>query len=145
MVVQCSFEIWPPGNTLQKKFKGLQQEVSVRYIHVNPPGSSGSLPEMRPDSRTPGSETEPPGCENTKKKNFFFFFFSRPSFLRICMVRSFVAGRQLTARLVWIYKPWQSDTWHSNITLRRQLRASQMICNESLLFCIYFYKSITTF
>ena len=41
-------------------------------IHVNPPGSSGSLPEMRPDSRTPGSETEPPGCENTKKKIFFF-------------------------------------------------------------------------
>ena len=31
---------------------------------------------MRPDSRTLGSETEPPGCENTKKKkNFFFFFF----------------------------------------------------------------------
>ena len=23
---------------------------------------------MQPDSRTPGSETEPPGCENTKKK-----------------------------------------------------------------------------
>ena len=48
-------------------------------IHVNPPGSSGSLPEMRPDSRTPGSETEPPGCENTKKKKkkkkIFFFFF----------------------------------------------------------------------
>ena len=37
-------------------------------IHVNPPGSSGSLPEMRPDSRTPGSETEPSGSENTKKK-----------------------------------------------------------------------------
>ena len=42
-------------------------------IHVNPPGSSGSLPEMEPDSRTPGSETESPGCE--KKKKFFFFFF----------------------------------------------------------------------
>ena len=45
-------------------------------IHVNPPRSSRSLPEMQPDSRTPGSETEPPGCENTKKKkkkkNFFF-------------------------------------------------------------------------
>ena len=45
------------------------------FIHVNPPGSSGSLPEMQPDSHTPGSETEPPGCENTKKKKFFFFFF----------------------------------------------------------------------
>ena len=45
-------------------------------IHVNPPGSSGSLPEMQPNSRTPGSETEPPGCENTKKKkNYFLFFF----------------------------------------------------------------------
>ena len=39
---------------------------------MNPPGSSGSLPEMRPDSGTPGSETEPPGCENTKKLFFFF-------------------------------------------------------------------------
>ena len=38
------------------------------FIHVNPPGSSRSLPEMQPDSCTPGSETEPPGCENTKKK-----------------------------------------------------------------------------
>ena len=36
-------------------------------IHVNPPGSSGSLPEMQPDSCTPGSETEPLGCENKKK------------------------------------------------------------------------------
>ena len=36
-------------------------------IHVNPPGSSGSLPEKQPDSHTPGSETEPPGCENKKK------------------------------------------------------------------------------
>ena len=44
-------------------------------IPVAVPGSSGSLPEMRPHSRTPGSETEPPGCENTKKK--FFFFFSK--------------------------------------------------------------------
>ena len=26
---------------------------------------------MQPNSRTPGSETEPPGCEN--KKKFFFF------------------------------------------------------------------------
>ena len=43
------------------------------YIHVNPPGSSGSLPEMEPNSCTPVSETEPPECENTKKKNFFFF------------------------------------------------------------------------
>ena len=45
---------------------------------MNPPGSSGSLPEMQPDSRTPGSETEPPVFENTKKKKkkkkFFFFF-----------------------------------------------------------------------
>ena len=35
---------------------------------------------MQPNSRTPGSETEPPGCENTqkkkkKKKKIFFFFF----------------------------------------------------------------------
>ena len=37
---------------------------TLTCIHVNPPGSSGSLPEMQPDSRTPGSETEPPGCEN---------------------------------------------------------------------------------
>ena len=44
-------------------------------IHVKPPRSSGSLPEMQPDSRNPGSETEPPRCENTKKKEFFFFFF----------------------------------------------------------------------
>ena len=29
---------------------------------------------MQPDSRTPGSETEPPGCENTKKKKKIFFF-----------------------------------------------------------------------
>ena len=53
--------------------------MQVITIHVNPPGSSGSLPEMQRNSRTPGSETEPPGCENTKKKkekkNFFFFFF----------------------------------------------------------------------
>ena len=35
---------------------------------MNPLRSSGSLPEMQPDTRTPGSETEPPGCENTKKK-----------------------------------------------------------------------------
>ena len=41
---------------------------SQLLIHVNPPGSSGSLPEMPPDSRTPGSETEPPRCENTKNK-----------------------------------------------------------------------------
>ena len=50
-------------------------DMHALYIHVNPPGSSGSLPEMRPNSRTPGSETEPPGCENTKKKKIFFFFF----------------------------------------------------------------------
>ena len=30
---------------------------------------------MQPNSCTPGSETEPPGCENTKKKNIFFYFF----------------------------------------------------------------------
>ena len=35
---------------------------------MNSPGSSGNLPEMEPNSRTPVSETEPPGCENTKKK-----------------------------------------------------------------------------
>ena len=40
-------------------------------IHVNPPGSSRSIPEIQPDSRTPGSETEPPRCEN-RKKIFFF-------------------------------------------------------------------------
>ena len=45
--------------------------IKRENIHVNPPGSSGSLPEMEPDSRTPASETESPGCENTK--NFFFF------------------------------------------------------------------------
>ena len=39
-------------------------------IHVNPPGSSGSLPEMQADSRTPGSETEPPGYKKQKKKIF---------------------------------------------------------------------------
>ena len=53
-------------------------EDPVMRIHVNPPGSSGSLPEMQSNSSTPGSETEPPGCENTKKKKkkiFFFFFF----------------------------------------------------------------------
>ena len=44
-------------------------------IHVNPPGSSGSLPEMKLDSRTPGSEAEPPRCENTKKKKKKSFFF----------------------------------------------------------------------
>ena len=56
-------------------------------IHVNPPGSSRSLLEMQPDSHTPGSETEPPGCENTKKKTKKNFFSPpRPSFLRICMV-----------------------------------------------------------
>ena len=40
---------------------------------MNLPGSSGTLPEMEPDSRTPTSETESPGCENTKKDFFFFF------------------------------------------------------------------------
>ena len=43
------------------------EEKRFMNIHVNPPGSSGSLPEMQPDSRTPASETEPPRCENTKK------------------------------------------------------------------------------
>ena len=28
---------------------------------------------MQPDSRIPGSETEPPGCENTKKKKKILF------------------------------------------------------------------------
>ena len=51
----------------------------VTNANVNPPRSSGSLPEMQPDSHTPGSETEPPRCENTKKKKkkkkkFFFLF-----------------------------------------------------------------------
>ena len=43
-----------------------------KRIHVNPPRSSGSLPEMQPASRTPRSETEPPGCENIKKTKIFF-------------------------------------------------------------------------
>ena len=56
--------------------KNLKFENSHKFnIHVNPPGSSGSLPEMQPDSRTPGSETEPPGFKNTKKKKKKFFFF----------------------------------------------------------------------
>ena len=42
-------------------------------IHVNPPGSSGSLPEMEPDSCTPASETESPRCEKKKKKKKIFF------------------------------------------------------------------------
>ena len=33
---------------------------------------------MQPDSHTPGSETEPPGCENTKKKKKKKIFFSPP-------------------------------------------------------------------
>ena len=57
-----------------------------------------------------------------------------------------VAGRKLIAMLVTIYKKEinsyagsniqatdKSDTWHSNITLRRQLRASQGICNEKFI------------
>ena len=40
------------------------------YIQVNPPRSTGSLPEIVPDSRTPRSETESTGCE---KKYIFFF------------------------------------------------------------------------
>ena len=75
------------GGSLEKNELPSDKTNKVACIHVNPPGSSGSLPEMQRNSRTPGSETEPPGCENTKKKNFFFFFFfSRPSFLRMCMV-----------------------------------------------------------
>ena len=49
-------------------------------IHVNPPGSSGSLPEMEPDSHTQASESESPGCENTKKKKKDFFFFPLNNF-----------------------------------------------------------------
>ena len=40
----------------------------TQSIHMNPPRSSRSLMEMQPDSRTPGSESKLPGCEN----NFFF-------------------------------------------------------------------------
>ena len=50
---------------------------------MNPPGSLGSLPEMQPDSHTPGSETEPPGCENTKKKLFFLMIFQTIIFVHI--------------------------------------------------------------
>ena len=32
----------------------------------------------------------------------------------------------------------KSDTWHSNITLRRQLRTSQMICNEMFIISYLF-------
>ena len=42
------------------------------HIHVNPPESSGSLPEMQPYSRTHRSETELPRCKNTKKKKKMF-------------------------------------------------------------------------
>ena len=41
---------------------------------------------------------------------------------------SLVAGRQLTAMLgSKIQGTDKSDTWHSNIALRRQLRANQVI------------------
>ena len=65
---------------LQEHFSKTFVKISAVTIHVNPPGSCGSLPEMQPDSCTPGSETEPPGCENTKKKkkNFFFFLNNFP-------------------------------------------------------------------
>ena len=59
-----------PDPTIDWSYLPFSAEIP-HIIHVNPPGSSGSLPEMRPNSRTPGSETEPPGCENSKK--FFFF------------------------------------------------------------------------
>ena len=42
--------------------------LGYHVIHVIPPGSSRSLLEMEPDSRTPASETESPGCENKIKK-----------------------------------------------------------------------------
>ena len=58
-----------------KLLSNKQNLVYVKHIHVNSPGSSGSLPEMWPDSRTPGSEPEPPGCENSIKKKKIFFFF----------------------------------------------------------------------
>ena len=80
---------------------------------------------MEPDSGTPASETESPRCENIKNYYYFLKSFSRPSFLRICVINklsvgssALVAGRQLTAMLVPIYKPFR----HSNVTLRRQLK-----------------------
>ena len=36
-------------------YNSASDTLSDFCIHVNPPGSSGSLPEMRPDSRSPGS------------------------------------------------------------------------------------------
>ena len=82
-------------------------------IHVNPPRSSGSLPEMQPDSRTPGSETEPPGCENTKKKKkkFFLFFFQTIIFAHMYgNYGHLLLEGKFTARLVWIYRPLTK--WH---------------------------------
>ena len=62
---------------VQRTWSKLKYET---FIHVNPPGSSRSLPEMEPDS-----------CKwdriswmwKYKKKNFFF---SRAAFLRICIL-----------------------------------------------------------
>ena len=57
LTVQVTFTLHLHKYTVQpaRNLKGI--------IHVNPPRSSGSLLEMRPDSRNPGSETEPPRCE----------------------------------------------------------------------------------
>ena len=129
--------------------------VIHRCIYVNPPRSSGSLPKMQPNSRTPRSEMDPPGYENTKKKkkkifffNFFFKWFSRSSFLCICMVIMVTccwkainsqAGLNIQA-IGKVTLDTQTSHWETS-----QLRASQMICNESLLLLIYFYKSMSTF
>ena len=82
-----------------------------------------------------------------QKKIFFLFFFSRPSFLRICMVISVTYCLKVINSLAGlnIQAIDKSDTWHSNITLRRQLRASQMIRNESYYFLFIFYKCMSTF
>ena len=49
----------------------IRQLCSDNDRHVIPPGSSGNLLEMEPDSRTPASATESPGCEKYKKKKKF--------------------------------------------------------------------------
>ena len=54
-----------------------------QHTHVNPPGSSGSFPEMEPDSHTPASETESPECESTKKKKKKIFINNFPD-LHFC-------------------------------------------------------------
>ena len=114
----------------------MRSVVPHTCIHVNPPGSSGSLPEMQPDSCTPGSETELPGCENPKKKKikkkkkkkqyWFFFLNNFPDHHFCAYVWSLVAGRQLTTRLVWIYKPLTK--WH--LTLKHHTEKAIKISDD---------------